>query len=244
MEVQTKLDPNKFKPLFGTWWDKIAPFFFSGGFDPIYAFLRGQTADKRQIAPASMNTYRAFTECDIRELKCVIVCQDPYFKFIDGSPVASGVAMDCSITARTQPTLQNFYNGIETELYNGLNLDYINTYDLSYLSKQGVLLLNMALTVEKDRPGSHLKEWRQFTAFLLQEIIGPTGVPVLLLGKEATSLKPLIEKTNYVYTLSHPAAAAYSGGKWDTKDTFMKINQNILDSNGDTVLWLNIDPPF
>jgi uracil-DNA glycosylase len=240
----TKLDWKKFEPLFGTWAERIKPFFMEGGFDPIYAFLRGQTQAGRQIAPASMNTYRAFTECDFRELKCVVVCQDPYFKFINGGPIASGVAMDCSITARVQPTLQNFYNGIETELYNGLNLDYINTYDLSYLSKQGVLLLNVALTVEKDRPGSHIATWAPFMGYLFQEVIASTGVPVLLLGKEAATLKPLIEKTNHVYTLPHPASAAYTGGKWDTKGTFMEINDRIYESNKDTVLWLNIEPPF
>ena len=106
--MATKLDWKKFEPLFGTWADRIKPFFDAGGFDPIYDFLKGESRKGKQIAPASMNTYRAFTECDFRELKCVIVCQDPYAKFIGGAPVASGVAMDCSVTARNQPTLTKF----------------------------------------------------------------------------------------------------------------------------------------
>jgi uracil-DNA glycosylase len=229
---------------FGTWWPRIRPFWAKGGFDPIYRHLKAEAKKGVKIAPASINTYRAFKETPFEELKAVVMCQDPYAKFINDQPIASGVAMDCSITARVQPTLQNFYNGIETELYNGLNLDYINTYDLSYLSKQGVLLLNVALTVEKDRPGSHIATWAPFMGFLFQEVIASTGVPVLLLGREAATLKPLIEKTNHVYTLPHPASAAYTGGKWDTKGTFMKINDNIYDSNKDTILWLNIDAPF
>jgi len=240
----TKLDWKKFEPVFGTWADKIKPFFDAGGFDPIYEFLRGQAKDNRSIAPVSMNTYRAFIETDLRELKAVIVCQDPYFKFIDGSPVASGVAMDCSITARTQPTLQKFYDGIEKELFNGLNLEYINTYDLSYLSQQGVLLLNAALTVEKDRPGSHMKIWEPFTTFLLTEVIASTGVPILFLGKEAGRFAPLVDKTNYVYKLNHPAASSYTGGVWDTKGVFTAILKNVWDSNGETISFLNIDPPF
>jgi uracil-DNA glycosylase len=242
--MATKLDWKKFAPLFGTWAERIKPFFDAGKMDPIYDYLKGQSRKGAQIAPASMNTYRAFTEVDFNDLKCVIVCQDPYFKFINGAPIASGVAMDCSITARIQPTLQNFYDGIERELYNGLNLDYIHEYDLSYLSKQGVLLLNCALTVEKDKPGSHMAIWFEFTAFLLQEVIGPTGVPVLFLGKEASHFAPLVEKTNYVYCLSHPASAAYKGGKWDTEGVFRKMSQNIWDSNKDTVMWLNTEVPF
>lgn len=244
MKKNTQLDWKKFEPLFGTWAPRIKPFFDEGGFDPIYSFLRAQSQAGKQIAPASMHTYRALIETPLDELKCVIVLQDPYFKFINGSPVASGVAMDCSITARVQPTLQNFYNGIENEMYNGLNLNYINTYDLSYLSGQGVLLLNAALTVEKDKANSHSVIWTPFTTFLLSNVISSTGVPVLFLGKEASRFAPLVEKTNHVYLLPHPAAAAYTGGKWDTKDTFTKISQDIQNSNNESIMWLNIDPPF
>jgi len=242
--MATKLDWKKFEPLFGTWADRIKPFFDEGGFDPIYEFLRGQTKDGRQIAPASMNTYRVFKETDYRELKCVILCQDPYFKFINGAPVASGVAMDCRATARLQPTLQKFYGGIEKELFNGLNLNYVDIDDLSYLSNQGVLLLNAALTVEKDRPGSHMAIWHPFTTFLLKEVIGPTGVPVLFLGKEAGHLEPLVCLTNPTFTAKHPASAAYTGGVWDSEGCFEWLNRHILDSNNETVCWLHIDPPF
>jgi len=241
---KTKLDWKKFEPLFGTWADRIKPFFDEGGFDPIYMFLRGQSQDGRQIAPASMNTYRAFRETDYRELKCVIICQDPYAKFVGGAPVASGVAMDCSATARLQPTLSKFYGGIEKELYNGLNLNYVDIDDLSYLSKQGVMLLNTALTVEKDRSGSHMAIWHPFTTYLLKEVIGPTGVPVLFLGKEAGHLEPLVCLTNPTFTTKHPASASYSGGIWDTEGAFEWLNRHILDSNNETVSWLHIDPPF
>jgi len=241
---KTKLEWKRFEHLFGTWADRIKPFFDEGGFDPIYAFLRSQTQDKRQIAPASMNTYRALKETDLRELKCVIVCQDPYFKFVNGAPVASGVAMDCRTTGKLQPTLQKFYGGIEKELFNGLNLNYKDIDDLSYLSNQGVLLLNTALTVEKDRPGSHMAIWHNFTTYLLKEIIGPTGVPVLFLGKEAGALEPLVCLTNPTFTVKHPASASYSGGTWDTEGCFTWLNTHIWDSNAETVSWLNVEPPF
>ena len=245
MEIQTKLKEDSLAPRFGTWWEKIRPFWASGGFDPVYSFLRGQSQAGKQIAPASMHTYRAFTETQFDNLQCVIVCQDPYFKFVNGSPIASGVAMDCSITARVQPTLQNFYFGIETELFNGLNLSYVQEHDLSFLSSQGVLLLNAALTVEKDKPNSHMDIWEPFTKFLLQEVISSTGVPVLFLGKEASRFELLLAGTNPTYTLSHPASSAYTGKPWETEGVFTQINKRIWDSNKDTILWLPMgDPPF
>jgi uracil-DNA glycosylase len=242
--MKTTLDWKKFEPLFGSWASRIKPFFDQAGFDPIYSFLRGQAQSGVQIAPASMHTYRAFKETDFNDLKCVIVCQDPYFKYVNGSPIASGVAMDCSITARVQPTLQNFYNGIETEMFNGLNLNYINDYDLSYLSSQGVLLLNAAFTVARDKPNSHMDIWEPFTKFLLKEIISTTGVPVLFLGKEASRFELVLAGTNPTFTLNHPASAAYTGKPWDTKDTFTKINKIVWDTNKETILWLNIETPF
>jgi uracil-DNA glycosylase len=241
---KTQLDWKKFQPLFGTWASKIKPFFDEGGLDPVYSFLRGQAQAGKKIAPASMNTYRAFIETPIEELKCVIVCQDPYFKFVNESPVASGVAMDCSITARVQPTLQNFYSGIEKELFDGLNLNYINDYDLSYLSSQGVLLLNIALTVEKDKPGSHLDIWNPFTTFLLTEVISSTGVPILYLGAQAGAFGILTARTNPSFVLNQPDSAIYTGKIWETEGVFTKINKAIWNTNKETILWLPVDPPF
>jgi hypothetical protein len=226
--MKTSLDWKKFAPLFGTWADKIKPFFDEGGLDPVYSFLRSQAQAGKQIAPASMHTYRAFIETPIDELKCVIVNEEPYSKFIGASPVASGVALDCSITARVQPELQNFYNGIEEEMFNGLNLNYINDYDMNYLSSQGVLLINSAFTVEKDKPGSHLA-------------IASTGVPVLFLGK-TQRYEGLVTNTNPIYKLDSPSSTI--GIKWDTKGTFTAISKDIWKSNKETILFLNIDPPF
>ena len=240
----TGIDWNKFQHKFGTWKDKIKPIYDSGELDKIYRFLKKESLAGKQITPSSNNTFRAFLETDINELKCVILLQDPYFKFINGDPVASGIAMDCSITARVQPTLQQFYDGIEQELFNGLNLNYINTYDLSYLAKQGVLLLNAALTVEKDKANSHGYVWKKFTEFVLKEIISTTGVPIIFLGKEAQQFMPLVEKTNHCFPLNHPASSGYTGKKWDTKDTFTKVSQIIQENTNDSVLWLNIDAPF
>lgn len=244
MEIQTKMKENSFAPKFGSWWERIRPFWAKGGFDPIYAFLKAEAGKNKQIAPASMNTFRTFLETPYSELKAVIVCQDPYAKFISNEPIASGVAMDCSITARIQPTLQQFYNGIEVELYNGLNMDYVDTYDLSYLSKQGVLMLNTALTVERDKPGSHMAVWSAFTTFLFTEVIGPTGVPVIFLGKDAAALSILVDKTNHVFKASHPVAASYSGKKWDTQGIFTEINRTLEESNNESIMWLNIETPF
>jgi uracil-DNA glycosylase len=240
----TKLNWASFESKFGDWAPKIKSFFESGKMDDIYNFLKKESKEGKQIAPKSFNTYRCFTETSYQNLNCVIFLQDPYFKFINDEPIASGVAMDCSISARVQPTLRNFYSGIETELFNGLNLDYINGPNLDYLTKQGVLLINTALTVEKDKAGSHADVWKEFTSFLLTEVLSVTGVPILFLGKEAQSFMPLVKNTNPCFKLTHPAAAAYSGGVWKTGTTFNDINLSLEGSNNELIVWLDFELPF
>jgi uracil-DNA glycosylase len=235
---------NSFKDKFHlSWWESIKPFIESEACDSIYAFLKAETAKGKKIAPASINTYRAFYETPLEDLKGVIVLQDPYFTFTKDGPIADGLAMGCSITKKLQPTLRNFYSGIETELYNGLNLNYIEDYDVSYLANQGILMLNTALTVEKDIPNSHKEVWKPFTTFLFENVLAKTNVPILFLGKEALNFRPLL-KTNPCFHLSHPASAAYTGGTWNTKDTFTQMSKVIWEQSNESILWLNIDSPF
>lgn len=232
---------DKFHP---SWHAKMKGFIESKECDEIYAFLKTQSQAGKLIAPQSINTFRAFKETPLDELLCVLVGMDPYYKFVDGKPVADGLLFGCSITEKPQPSLEKFYGGIEKELFNGLNLNFINDWDVSYLAKQGVLMLNSALTVEKDKAGSHKDVWLPFTKFLLKEIIGPTGVPVVFMGKEAQVYTGVVEHTNPTFEISHPASASYVGGLWDTKDTFTKVNECIWGSNKETIMWLNADVPF
>jgi hypothetical protein len=47
-----------------------------------------------------------------------------------------------------------------------------------------------------------------------------------------------------VFEVSHPASASYKGVDWDTEGVFKKVNRLLDETNGDTVQWVDIDPPF
>jgi len=241
---------EKFKNKFHKSWHKgIRPFIESEECDEIFKFLKSETRGElsfpegllqKKIAPASINTFKAFMT-PLDEIKCLIIGGPPYSEFVNEQSVATGLLLDCSITEKVTPELRNFYEGIETEYYKGLNLDYIQEWNLEYLTERGVMLLNSSLTVEKDNNGGHELVWEPFIRYMLEEIIGYTMVPILFIGPSYNHYKNIVEQSNYVY---HLPALSGIGVKWDTKDTFAKINEIIEGNDEESIMWLNIDVPF
>lgn len=237
-EIKTKLNWNKFEPLFGTWASRIKPFFDSGGFDPIYKQLKFDASRGKKIAPLSPNVYRCFKETPLDDVKVVVMGMCPYHTFYNEMPVADGLLMGCSITGRLQPSLEKFYEGVERDVYDGLNLRYTKNPDVSYLAKQGVLMLNAALTTEMNKAGSHIKLWEPFTKFLLEEVLAPLGVPYIFLGKDASVYEKYLPPFSWSFVVSHPASAAYKQGDWDTEGVFSKVNKILKDNNNFSIEWL------
>lgn len=238
------LNKESFKPLLGDWYDKLVPLFDCGEMDKIYDFLKSEAKAGRKIAPDSSDTFKAFEKCQLANLKCVIVGLCPYHSLKDGIVVADGLAMSCSKTGVLQPSLRNFYRGLEEEFcQGGMCLEQNWSPDLSYLAEQGVLLYNIALTTEIGKPGKHNEIWAPFTQFLLENVISVTGAPVVFLGKEAAEFKRYLAPMQWHFELPHPAAAAYSGTEWKTEGVFKKVNKILHDTNGMQVWWID-DMPF
>ena len=74
-------------------------------------------------------------------------------------------------------------------------------------AKQGILMINSALTVEMNKVGSHVMLWRPFIASLLKNLSeNETGIIYVLFGKQAQTFKPYINKhLNTVLEENHPA---------------------------------------
>lgn len=242
--MQTKLNKDKFVPLFGDWWPVIEPFFIMGGFDPIYEQLKKDSRRGKKIAPLSSNVYRCFIETPIDELKVVMLGFCPYHTFMDGNPVADGLLMGCSVTGKLQPSLEQFYGALEEDLYNGLNLRANKYADVSYLANQGVLMLNAALTTEMNKAGSHLKIWEPFIKYIFENAIAPSRVPVVFLGKEASKFKRYMAPLTWGFELSHPASASYKNTQWGSEKTFSKLNRIMIDEKRQLINWMSEDPPF
>ena len=236
---------SKFSSKFHESYHEIMqPFIESDACNEIYRFLKNESGRGALIAPQSINTFRVFKEIALKDIKAICLFQDPYFTFKDKLPIANGIALDCSITQKQQPTLRQFFQGIEEELYGGLSLQW-NTEecDLSYLTEQGVMMLNASLTVEKNKAGSHKQLWKPFTNYIIDKIVNRYNIPIVLLGKDAQEYEDVID--SIVLKTSHPASASYNGGKWNTNGIFTKLNEIIWNNEEEIVLWLpDIKVPF
>jgi uracil-DNA glycosylase len=244
MDKKTNLSEEKFAPLFGTWWQVIRPFWENGGLDPIYQQLKFDSTRGKKIAPLSFDTYKCFKETPLNEIKVVLLGFSPFHTLVNNQPVADGLLFGCSNTGKLQPSLDQFYNALEKDLFNGLNLKGNKHADVTYLANQGVLMLNAALTTEINKAGSHLKIWEPFIKYVFENIIAPSGVPVVFLGKEPSKFKRYMAPLTWSFEISHPASAAYKNTDWDSEGVFTKVNRILIDNKKSPINWLDNDAPF
>lgn len=139
---------------------------------------------------------RAFKECQFPP-KIVIVGQDPYN---DGS--ADGLAFSNS---KMTPSLEIINN----ELHRTFDFKG-NITNLVCWAKQGILLLNAALTVEKYKTESHLGLWEDFIIDIIYKM--PKETVFFLWGKKAQQFIPVINRNCVVETADHPVAESRGTG--------------------------------
>lgn len=234
---------DKFAEFFHeSWHNKMRPFIKSEECDKIYAHLKDRSKKGHKVAPLASNVYRCFLETPLTDLKVILVGMCPYHTEKNGVFVADGLLMGCSNTDRIQPSLQQFYDAIERDVYNGLKLTSVKGPDVSYLAKQGVLMLNAALTTEINKAGSHMAIWEPFMKYFFEEVVCAEGAPIIFLGKEAAKLEKYTSPFTWTFKISHPASAAYKNSEWDSEGTFTKVNKILKDNNNFKIEWLDIVP--
>ena len=223
-EVKLKL-VERLKP--SGWADKLRGFIQSSDFDKILDVLYKMREDNKRFTPPLKNVFRAFEECPVKNLKVIMIGQDPYPHF----GVADGLAFSCSNTDKPQPSLKNIFQALDETVYQ----DIVKNHDpdLTRWANQGVLLLNSALTCEIDKVGSHYNIWKDFIAYTMDILnFTDSGLIFVLMGKQAQELEGLIGNHHHIIKVSHPASAAYTKTVWDCGNMFNEINKIINGQNG------------
>lgn len=209
------------------WATKLRGFIQSSDFDKILETLYVQREEGKRFTPPLKHVFKAFEECPEKDVKVVIIGQDPY----PGMNIADGIAFSCSITQKPQPSLRFIFQEIERTVYQEFPTH--QDPDLTRWANQGVLLINTALTCEMDKVGSHYDIWHDFIMYLLDMLnLTNSGIIFILLGAKAQELESVLGQNHYILKASHPASAVYNGGKWDCNDVFNKANEIIQGNNG------------
>ena len=135
-------------------------------------------------------------------VRTVIVGQDPYH----GTGQAHGLAFSVPVGVAAPPSLRNILN----EVARDCGCADAGSASLQRWARQGVLLLNTVLTVEQDKPASHVRRgWEQFTSGLIEALARERSPKVFLLwGAHAQSLQPLIAGAGDVHRVllaNHPS---------------------------------------
>ena len=176
------------------------------------------------VYPARGKIFSALTNCDLKDVKVVILGQDPYHE----PGQAHGMSFSVLPGVDIPPSLKNIYKEIENEYgYKPANHGYLMSW-----AKQGILLLNATLTVREHQANSHAKfGWQKFTDRVIQEVAKlDSPVVFLLWGRNAIDKKKFIDESKHlVLTSVHPSPlSAYGGffgnGHFKKANAFLKAN--------------------
>jgi uracil-DNA glycosylase len=192
-------------------------------------FLRSEVAAGRSYLPAGKNVLRAFQQ-PFDEVRVLIVGQDPY------PTPGHAVGLSFSVAPEVRP-LPGSLENIFRELHNDIGADRPSNGDLTPWTRQGVLLLNRALTTAPRRPAAHRgKGWEEVTDQAIRALVarGPALVAILW-GRDARNLRPLLGPVPCVES-AHPSPMSADRGFFGSRP-FSRANALLAEQGAAPVDW-------
>ncbi len=189
------------------WAEKLKPEYKKDYYRTLYQKVNEEYASGRQIFPPADDIFNAFHLTPLKEVKCVIIGQDPYHDVNQAHGLCFSVKPEVDIP----PSLANIYK----ELADDLGCKIPNNGYLVKWAKQGVLMLNSVLTVRAHQANSHQGiGWEQFTDAVM-DILNEEDRPIvfLLWGRPAQNKAARLNNPNHlILKAPHPSPlSAYRG---------------------------------
>ena len=173
-------------------------------------FLAAEESAGKRIFPPQDGRFRALELTPLDAVKVVILGQDPYH----GAGQAHGLAFSVPEGVKVPPSLVNIYKEIASDC----SVARPVSGNLEHWARQGVLLLNNALTVEEGKAGSHQKRgWEAITDAAVAAVAAREEPSVFMLWgsharRKAERVPGLMEGRHLVLTAPHPSPlSAHSG---------------------------------
>ncbi len=194
-------------------------------------FLQEEKSQHKTIFPHSSNWFHALEVTPLESVKVVVLGQDPYHQ----PGQAHGLSFSVLPGVKPPPSLANIYKELQSDLS-------VEPPDHGYLeswAKQGVLLLNAVLTVERSNANAHQGEgWEQFTDKIIATVNEQREQMVFMLwGSYAHKKGTMIDsKRHLVLKAPHPSPLSAYRGFFGCRH-FSKANKYLLNNGKTAIDW-------
>ncbi|MBD5189282.1 MAG: uracil-DNA glycosylase [Bacteroidales bacterium] len=183
------------------------------------------------VYPPASKIFAAFDNCPFDNVKVVIIGQDPYH----GPGQANGLCFSVNPGVTFPPSLRNIFK----EVCADTGAPYPGDGDLTRWARQGVLLLNSALTVREHQPKSHSGiGWEQFADAVVKAVNDNCeNVVFLLWGSDAIKRGSVVDRTKHLVLQSvHPSPLSASRGFFGNHH-FSKANSYLKEKGRGEIIW-------
>ncbi|MCH5240916.1 MAG: uracil-DNA glycosylase [Muribaculaceae bacterium] len=184
-----------------------------------------------RIFPPGGKIFAAFDECPYKETKVVIIGQDPYH----GYGQANGLSFSVAPGVKMPPSLVNIFKEVSQDT----GAPFPKDGDLSRWAKQGVLLLNSALTVKENCAASHSGiGWEEFTDAVVDKLNKEKeGLVFILWGSHAIKKGEKIDRNKHLVLMSaHPSPLSAHRGFFGNHH-FSKANDYLVKHSKSPIIW-------
>ena len=210
--------------------------------ETLYSDFQQQNSEDEVVLktfPQKENIFRCFFYQPPEAIKVVIIGQDPYHSEGQATGLCFGVNSHCKIP----PSLRNINKELINDIGHGISDSTLENW-----AKQGVLLINSALTVREHCPASHAKMWKSFTEYILTYMNQQTENKIFvawgafayncLFNKKQT----LDTEKHKLVVSSHPSPLSANKNfkefpKFMDSKPFSTINKGLIEMKKEIILW-------
>lgn len=211
-----------------TWYNALKDTIDNGEFRNITKYVQEERKKGIEIYPNKENVFNCF-QLDMNNIRGIILAQDPY-----SNDTAIGYAL-ATKSYRSKSLLK-----IEKSLQEQFETKHLLKTDLSDWIKQGILLLNSALTVRKGESGSHSDLWKPFIRRIIERVnLLDKSIFIIAMGGKAQSFGNKILDKHCLINVEHPSRATHEERDWIHDNCFIEANLFLTKINSKEIKWIN-----
>ncbi|MBO5450232.1 MAG: uracil-DNA glycosylase [Lachnospiraceae bacterium] len=212
------------------WLEPLKPEFSKEYYKKLYYTIMDEYK-KHLVFPPADDVFNAYSLTPLKDVKVVIIGQDPYHNVGQAHGLCFSVRPDVEIP----PSLVNIYK----ELQDDLGCYIPNNGYLVKWAKQGVLLLNTVLTVRAHQANSHRGlGWEEFTDATIR-VLNEQDRPIvfILWGSPAQKKKAMLNNPKHlILEAPHPSPLSAYRGFFGSKP-FSKTNEFLIQNHLEPIDW-------